>query len=164
MGKKNTDNVAEGAEVVEAVETPKVEILRGRMPVAVVAMIRFQEAETATAACAAKYRTTVGKVDDIKKNRNFGYISEDFQPSEDQKTAAADYLGQLTGDNATTTLAALDAMGIAEDGGASFEEARKAARKSTKKAAAPADNAGEDELIEEESAEVEAEDFDELTD
>ena len=138
MGKKNTDNVAEGAEVVEAIETPKVEIIRGRMPVAVVAMIRFKEAETATAACAAKYRTTVGKVDDIKKGRNFGYISEDFQPSEEQKAQAAAYLEQLSEENAASTLSVLDDMGIAEDGGASFEEARKAARK-TKKVATPAE-------------------------
>ena len=158
MGKKNTDNVAEGAEVVEAVEVPKVEILRGRMPVAVVAMIRYQEVETATAACAAKYRTTVGKIDDIKKGRNFGYISEDFQPSEEQKALAVEFLEQLIGDNALTTLDALNAMGIAEDGGASFEEARKAARKSKVKVpATPAEDAGEDEV-------PESEDFEELTD
>lgn len=145
--KKDTDNVAEDAKVVEVVEVPKVEILRGRMPVAVVAMIRFNETETAVAACAAKYRTTVGKVDDIKKCRNFGYISSDFQPSEEQKTQAVAYLEQLTGENATSTLATLDAMGIAEDGGASFEEARKAARK-TKAPATPAVTAGEDEVLE----------------
>jgi hypothetical protein len=157
MSKKNTDNVAEGSEVVEAVEVPKVEIIRGRMPVAVVAMIRFQEAETATAACAAKYRTTVGKVDDIKKNRNFGYIDAGFQPSEDQKLKAAEYLTQLSEENAFVALKALDTMGIAKDGGASFEEARKAARKT--KTPAPADTAGEDEVVEESD-----EDFGDLTD
>jgi hypothetical protein len=108
-------------------------------------MIRFQDKELSTSAVADKYRTTVGKVDDIRKNRNFGYITEDFKPTPADVEAAKGYLSQLTGENATNTIDALEALELATDDGAAFEAARKAARKVTPKeaSAAPAEPAGE---------------------
>lgn len=115
----------------EVVETPKVEIIRGRMPVAIVAQIRFAEGDATTSAIAAKYRTTVGKVDDIRKNRNFGYVDAEFKPTADQLAAAKAYAEQL-GDASESVIASLEGMGLAEDGGEAFEAKRSAARKSKK--------------------------------
>ncbi len=57
-------------------------IINGRMPVAVVAQIRFGNNKgDATKALADLYGTTVGKIDDIKKNRNFAYVTADFKPT-----------------------------------------------------------------------------------
>lgn len=137
MAKKKTDNVAEDATVVEPIEVPKVEIIRGRMPVAVVALIRFNETETSTAAAAAKYRTTVGKVDDIRKNRNFAYVDADFKPTEQQVADAKVYLEQLSGDDAVNAIQALENMGIAADA-SEFEAKRASMRKSAKKEAGEA--------------------------
>lgn len=127
---------------VEAVETPKVEIIRGRMPVAIVAQIRFAEGDATTSAVAAKYRTTVGKVDDIRKNRNFGYVDAEFKPTADQLAAAKAYAEQL-GDASKSVIASLEGMGLAEDGGEAFEAKRSAARKSKKAEEAPAEGADE---------------------
>lgn len=52
-------------------------IIQGRMPVAVVHLLRFGNLKSAsTKDAAAKAGTTVGKIDDIKKNRNFAYVVE----------------------------------------------------------------------------------------
>lgn len=173
MAKKDTvvEETVEKTELDATQEAakPVIEIIRGRMPVAVVAMIRFKCAGMGTSAIAAKYRTTIGKVDDILKGRNFGYVVESFVPSEQQIADAKVYLEQLTGENATETLAILEAMGQAEDGGAAFEEARKASRKSSKKPEdAPAEDAetsaanGEEAVPAEDS--VEETDMSEFTD
>ena len=118
-----------------AQEAPKaaIEIIRGRMPVAVVAMIRFKETGMTTSAIAAKYRTTIGKVDDISKGRNFGYVTGSFAPSAQQVTDAMTYLEQLSDENALSAVKILEGMGLAEDGGEAFEAARKASRKTSKK-------------------------------
>jgi hypothetical protein len=143
---------------VEVVETPKVEILRGRMPVAVVALIRFAETEATTSAVAAKYRTTVGKVDDIRKNRNFSYVDASFAPTADQKAEAVKYIEQLEGGDVQSALSLLDGLGVAEDGGEAFEAKRSSMRKS-KKAQAPEAQAPEAQVDEVEDA-----DLDELVD
>ena len=53
-------------------------IIQGRMPVAVVHLLRFGNSKGgATKELAVKFGTTVGKVDDVKKNRNFAYVVED---------------------------------------------------------------------------------------
>ena len=60
-------------------------IIHGRMPVAVVAQIRFGNNKgDSTKELAAMYGTTVGKIDDIKKNRNFAYVGADFKPTQEQ--------------------------------------------------------------------------------
>ena len=62
------------------------EIIRGRMPVAVVALARFGKMHgESTKAKAEAFGTTVGKIDDIAKNRNFAYVTSDFKPTEQQK-------------------------------------------------------------------------------
>lgn len=66
--------VAADAKKAEKKATPKVEIIRGRMPAPVVLAIKSEPVEATDGALAAKYRTTNGKVSDIRKNRNFAYI------------------------------------------------------------------------------------------
>ena len=70
-----------------------VEIIRGRMPVAVVYLARHgNQKDLATKAMADKFGTTVGKVDDIKKNRNFAYVTAAFRPTAEQKAQALEWL------------------------------------------------------------------------
>lgn len=53
-------------------------IIQGRMPVAVVHLARFGSNKAgSTKDNAAKFGTTVGKIDDVKKNRNFAYVTEE---------------------------------------------------------------------------------------
>jgi len=85
-----TEEVKTAAEV--AAEAPKKEkqlipnITRGRMPIAVVAQVRFGDQKNeATKALATMFGTTVGKIDDIKKNRNFAYVTAAFRPTQAQK-------------------------------------------------------------------------------
>lgn len=68
-------------------------IINGRMPVAVVAQIRFGNNKgDATKALADMYGTTVGKIDDIKKNRNFAYVTKDFKPTAEMKAEGVAWL------------------------------------------------------------------------
>ena len=68
-------------------------IINGRMPVAVVAQIRFGNNKgDATKDQAAMYGTTVGKIDDIKKNRNFAYVGADFKPTQEQIDQGLEWL------------------------------------------------------------------------
>lgn len=160
MAKKNQENAenVEGTAALQPVEAPKVEIIRGRMPVAVVALIRFSETETSTSACADKYRTTVGKVDDIRKNRNFAYVDESFVPTEQQVADAKVYLEQLSDDNALNAIQALEAMGVAADA-SDFEAKRTAMRKTTKKAEPKDEVPGEEEVAEDDFEDSDLEDL-----
>ena len=68
-------------------------IINGRMPVAVVAQIRFGNNKgDSTKELAAMYGTTVGKIDDIKKNRNFAYVGADFKPTQEQIDQGLEWL------------------------------------------------------------------------
>lgn len=68
-------------------------IINGRMPVAVVAQIRFGNNKgDATKDLAAMYGTTVGKIDDIKKNRNFAYVGAGFKPTQEQIDQGLEWL------------------------------------------------------------------------
>ena len=68
-------------------------IINGRMPVAVVAQIRFGNNKgDSTKELAAMYGTTVGKIDDIKKNRNFAYVGADFKPTREQIDQGVEWL------------------------------------------------------------------------
>jgi hypothetical protein len=68
-------------------------IINGRMPVAVVAQVRFGNNKgDATKALADLYGTTVGKIDDIKKNRNFAYVDATFKPTAAQKEEGVAWL------------------------------------------------------------------------
>lgn len=78
--------------MTEAVKT-KPAIIRGRIALAIVFLIRFVEpAEAGTKALAEKYGTTVGKIDDIRKNRNFAYVTEDVKFTEEQIKEAVNYI------------------------------------------------------------------------
>lgn len=77
--------------VVEKKVNPN--IINGRMPVAVVAQIRFGNNKgDSTKDLAAMYGTTVGKIDDIKKNRNFAYVGADFKPTQEQIDQGLEWL------------------------------------------------------------------------
>lgn len=83
----------------EAVAT-KPAIIRGRIALAIVYLIRFSEsAEAATKALAEKYGTTVGKVDDIRKNRNFAYVTEDVRFTQEQINEGLAYIAQHEDDD-----------------------------------------------------------------
>ena len=65
------------------------DILNGRMPLPIVYAIRFQEdAGAKNSDLAKKYGTSVGKVFDIRKGSNFGYIDKDNKPSAEELAAA----------------------------------------------------------------------------
>jgi hypothetical protein len=70
-------------------------IVRGQIPHALVYMIRFQETGNKEGEIARRYGTTGGKVADIVKGRNFGYIDAAFVPTQEQKDAAVAWLKQV---------------------------------------------------------------------
>lgn len=125
MAEKNAEKTAAKTDETAKVEVPKVEIIRGRMPLPIVFQVKF---DTGTdAELAAKYRTTNGKVSDIKKDRNFGYITKGFKPTQEMVDAAVVYAAQLKD---ASVVKSLKAMPIAsEKEAAAFIESRKATRK-----------------------------------
>lgn len=105
------------------------EIIRGRMPVAVVALARFGSMKDApTKAVAEAFGTTIGKIDDIRKNRNFAYVTESFRPTEQQKADGIAWLERHpTG--AQALIDELKAMEVATpEQAAEFEQLRAANR------------------------------------
>lgn len=68
------------------------EIIRGRMPVAVVFLVRFEHASEAAKDLAKQFGTTVGKINDIKNNANFSYVTDKFVPTQSQKDEAIAWL------------------------------------------------------------------------
>ena len=68
-------------------------IIQGRMPVAVVHLLRFGNSKGgATKELAEKFGTTVGKVDDVKKNRNFAYVVEATRFTDEQIAEGIEWL------------------------------------------------------------------------
>jgi hypothetical protein len=121
-------NAAEAAPAA-AKRAPKnpdniLDIINGRLPLPLVHMIRFDTLGTATNSDnAKKFGTSVGKVFDIKKGRNFGYIDQAYKPSAEEiaaakawcttgKTAKGHSLKEVGGDP-DAIVAALDKMGVA---------------------------------------------------
>lgn len=107
-------------------------IINGRMPVAVVHQIRFgNDKNDSTKSLAAKYGTTVGKIDDIKKNRNFAYITQDFKPSQQQLDEGLDWLQRhpkySTGDVDAVIVELSNTQIATAEETAAFEVARKLA-------------------------------------
>ena len=100
--------------MTEAVKT-KPAIIRGRIALAIVYLIRFVEAaEQGTKALAEKYGTTVGKIDDIRKNRNFAYVTEDVRFTEEQIKEAVNYISaHEDSDHAVVVTDMLNALPIA---------------------------------------------------
>ena len=68
-------------------------IIQGRMPVAVVHLMRFgSDKNKATKDLAVAFGTTVGKVDDVKKNRNFAYVTEGTKFTDEQIAEGIEWL------------------------------------------------------------------------
>lgn len=122
-----TEAAAPAAEKTPAVRQP---IINGRMPVAVVALARFgSQKDSATKAKADLFGTTVGKIDDIAKNRNFAYVTADFKPTQAQKDDGAAWLARHPGGEPAELIKELKAMQVASpEDAAAFEATRTAAR------------------------------------
>lgn len=92
------------AKKTRAPKTNLLDIARGRLPIPLVFAIRFVEpADVTNAALAKKYGTSVGKVFDIRKNRNFEYVGKDYKFSAEELNAArawAHEAGKHGGDQA----------------------------------------------------------------
>ena len=89
-----TDATAATGDAVKKTRAPKTNLLdiaRGRLPLLFVHAIRFTEdAAVTNAALAKKYGTSVGKVFDIRKGRNFEYVTKGYKFSaEDLNSARA---------------------------------------------------------------------------
>ena len=108
-------------------------IIQGRMPVAVVHLLRFGNSKGgATKELAVKFGTTVGKVDDVKKNRNFAYVVEDTRFTQAQIDEGCEWLKRhpkYDESGADALVVELEGYTIATDEEAkAFEAARTAAR------------------------------------
>lgn len=123
-------------------------IVRGRLPLIFVHAIRFDAVIKAMSNKdqATKFATSVGKAFDIRKGRNFGYVTEDFKPTTDDVAQAEAWIKQIGEANAKSLVAVGDKALLQkvldqykERGLATAEEAAKfsAARTSTR-AAKPA--------------------------
>jgi hypothetical protein len=76
-------------------------IARGRMAAALVYVIKFQE-EGSDSEIAAKYCTTPGKVNDIRKDRNFKYITKEMRFTADEVKDAKDrFHASVNAENST---------------------------------------------------------------
>ena len=143
----NTNAAADTASTPEAApKAPPKEIVRGRMPVAIVAQVRFglKKGES-TKALADLFGTTVGKIDDIKKNRNFAYVTKGFKPTEQQKQDGLAWLKRNPNGEQADLVTELEGTAVASaEEAAAFETARSGARgqKETTAEGAPADAGG----------------------
>jgi hypothetical protein len=69
------------------------DIIRGRMPIVVVYAVKHGDQRNETTAALAKlFGTTTGKIDDIKKERGFKYVKDNFAPTALQKADGIEYL------------------------------------------------------------------------
>lgn len=77
-------------------------IVRGRLPLVFVHAVRFDAVIGAMGNkdIASKFATSVGKVFDIKKGRNFSYITAEYKPSAEDLSAAQAWIDQVGAGNA----------------------------------------------------------------
>lgn len=123
-------------------------IVRGRLPLIFVHAIRFDEviSKMSNKDGAAKFATSVGKVFDIKKGRNFGYVDANFKPTAEDVAAAEGWIAQVGAENAkglkavgdttvmTQVLDQYKARGLATaEEAAAFSAARTSTRKPAEK-------------------------------
>ena len=108
-------------------------IIQGRMPVAVVHLLRFGDSKGgATKDLAVAFGTTVGKVDDVKKKRNFAYVVEDTRFTDEQIAEGIEWLrrhpkyDEANVDNLVNELESYTRA--TEEESKAFAEARTAAR------------------------------------
>lgn len=129
MAENKTENTEKKEEKVV------VEIIRGRMPLPIVHAIKFGPADETDGALAAKFRTTNGKISDIRKERNFGYIKEDYVPSEEQLAKAKAYAEQLKDKSILKAISKVKPATAEQN--AAFDALRKAERKGKEVEAVP---------------------------
>jgi hypothetical protein len=125
-------------------------IVRGRLPLIFVHAVRFDKVLNAMANkdLATKFATSVGKIFDIKKGRNFSYVDESFKPTAEDLAAAEAWISQVGGQNAKglattgdkslmqSTLDQYKAAGLASaEEAAAFAAARTSTRKPTERKA-----------------------------
>lgn len=125
-------------------------IVRGRLPLLFVHAIRFDPVlkVMSNKDLCTKFATSVGKVFDIKKGRNFSYVNEGFKPTDEDIKAAEAWIAQVGGQNAKglatvgdktvmqTTLDAYKAKGLATaEEAAAFSAQRTSTRVKSDKAA-----------------------------
>lgn len=77
-------------------------IVRGRLPLVFVHAVRFDPVIGAMSNkdTASKFATSVGKVFDIKKGRNFAYVDASYKPSAEDLAAAQAWIDQIGAENA----------------------------------------------------------------
>jgi hypothetical protein len=129
--------------------------VRGRLPLLFVHAIRFDKVVggMGTKEVASAFGTSVGKVFDIRKNRNFGYVTEAYKPTADDVAAAKAWIEQVGGQNAKGLVAQGDSAlmsrivgeyerrGLASaDEAKAFAEARTATRTKPEKNHGPRTN------------------------
>jgi Asp-tRNA(Asn)/Glu-tRNA(Gln) amidotransferase C subunit len=114
-------------------ETKKaaVEIIRGRMALPLVYLVKFKLDDMTVSTLAAALRTTVGKINDIRKNANFKYVQEDYKPSEADIEAALARLEQCEAGEIVDMVKQLGAVDQAKRD--EILQAHKPARKPRKK-------------------------------
>lgn len=145
-------NAPKAGEVVDGAKKPKTlipDIIRGRMPIAVVYLVRYGDNKgEETKDLAVLFGTTVGKISDVKKGNTFGYLTEDFRPTANQKNEGIAWLKRHVGYKDGKVDKLIDELeGMKEptaEQAKKFEDARVAARgqKTTTKTGAVADAGG----------------------
>jgi hypothetical protein len=95
-------NTAEATERKRAAAANFLPIVRGRLPLIFVHAIRFDAALNAMGNkdLATKFGTSVGKIFDIKKGRNFSYIDAAYMPTADDIAAGKAWMSQVGAQNA----------------------------------------------------------------
>lgn len=124
-------------------------IVRGRLPLLFVHAVRFDAVMSAMGNkdLGTKLGTSVGKIFDIKKGRNFGYVNKDWKPSAEDISAAKAWAEQVGAENAKGLTALGDKKMLADliDG---YEKAglataeQLAAQSAARTKAAPGANSG----------------------
>lgn len=128
-GSNDKGTTATGEPRKRAPKTNLLDIVRGRMPLACVAAVRFHvKPEVSNADVAKMFGTSVGKVFDIRKGRNFGYITETYKPSDEDLKAAEAWAKEAAkhGGDEAAVMSAVDKLGKATP-----EEAKAQAEKIT---------------------------------
>ncbi len=105
-------------EATPAPSGPAAGIARGRMHAALVYAIKFQSGEAKDGEIAKKFATTPGKVNDIRKDRNFKYVTENLAFTAGEVAEAVErFTNSVNAENST----------VAEDDRADVIEAATAA-------------------------------------
>ncbi len=132
-----TNDTASESAAAEKKPVEKLDIINGRMPLAIVYVIRFKEAADAKDGdLATKYKTSTGKINDIRKNRNFAYVTDGMAFTQADINAANSHLEKVTvkgnhftDDEKNDISAKVESLPISEDAAAKIVEARKSVRK-----------------------------------